>query len=287
MSIPSSFYSEAISTTTLPVKESSISWSAIFAGAIAALVISFLLALLGFSLGLSSFSFWPYYETHVTTFTMATAIWLIVMQWLSAGFGGYIAGRLRTHDLGLGEDELFFRDTVHGFLTWAISTLFMLMMVVCTANAAVRGGTEAAMNISSSSISSSSSANQSDISDTTGYTLDYLFRMSTGEPLDEPNPPFQNIRAETVRILGMGLKEGTLRKEDKDYLTQLIAAHTHVEPAEATRRIDTVLDQLNHAKEKARQLSLRFSIYALLSLVVGAFIASASGALGGKHRIEY
>ena len=41
---------------------------------------------------------------------------------LSSTIGGYLAGRLRTRWLGVHSDEVYFRDTAHGFLTWAVAT---------------------------------------------------------------------------------------------------------------------------------------------------------------------
>src|SRR5690242_16469090 len=54
-----------------------------------------------------------------------TAVWLIVVQWLSAALGGYLTGRLRTKWVGVHTDEVYFRDTAHGFLAWAVATVIM------------------------------------------------------------------------------------------------------------------------------------------------------------------
>ena len=37
--------------------------------------------------------------------------------------GGYVAGRLRTRWVGVHTHEIFFRDTAHGFLAWALATV--------------------------------------------------------------------------------------------------------------------------------------------------------------------
>jgi hypothetical protein len=47
------------------------------------------------------------------------------MQWLSAGFGGYLAGRLRAKWVGPRTDEVLFRDTAHGLLAWALATVIV------------------------------------------------------------------------------------------------------------------------------------------------------------------
>jgi uncharacterized membrane protein len=60
-----------------------------------------------------------------TTFAVTSAIWLIVTQWLSSGVGGYVAGRLRTRWIGTHTHEVFFRDTAHGLITWAVATVLV------------------------------------------------------------------------------------------------------------------------------------------------------------------
>ena len=95
---------------------SAISWAAVIAGAVAAVAITLLLVALGAGIGLSSVSPWSSSNPSSTTFTLLAAVWLIIVQWLSSGLGGYLAGRLRTKWTTLHTDEVFFRDTAHGFL---------------------------------------------------------------------------------------------------------------------------------------------------------------------------
>src|SRR5690348_13139804 len=102
---------------------SAASWPAIFAGAVTAIATTLILLALGTGFGLASVSPWPHSGASATTFTVMTAIWLIVVQWLSSLIGGYLAGRLRTRWVGLHTHEVFFRDTAHGFVTWALATV--------------------------------------------------------------------------------------------------------------------------------------------------------------------
>jgi hypothetical protein len=90
-----------------------------------AIGVSIILFTLGSALGLSSVSPWSFANPSPTSFAVGAAIWLIVTQWLSAGLGGYLAGRLRKKWVGIRTDEVFFRDTVHGFLAWALATVLM------------------------------------------------------------------------------------------------------------------------------------------------------------------
>lgn len=82
--------------------------------------ISLLLLAIDAGFGLSTVSPWPNSGVSATTFVVMTAIWLVIVQWLSSGIGGYVAGRLRTKWIGLHVHEVSFRDTAHGILAWAL-----------------------------------------------------------------------------------------------------------------------------------------------------------------------
>ncbi len=98
--------------------DAGIMWSAIFGGAVAAIGITLILAPLGTALGLVVLSPWQHVDTSNHTFTVMSAIWMIVIQWVSFGLGGYLTGRLRTEWVGAHTHEVYFRDTAHGFLMW-------------------------------------------------------------------------------------------------------------------------------------------------------------------------
>ncbi len=108
---------------------SAVSWPAIWAGTVTIVATTLILLFLGSGFGLSASSPWPGVGATPTTFTIGAGIWLIVTQWLSAALGGYMAGRLRVRWPGLHTDEVLFRDTAHGLLSWGLATI----MVVATA----------------------------------------------------------------------------------------------------------------------------------------------------------
>ena len=104
---------------------SAVSWAAILAGATIAIATWLVLFTLGAGLGLAGTSSWQDMQPSATTFRIAVGVWLIVTQWVSFALGGYIAGRLRVRWASLHTDEVFFRDTAHGLLTWAVSTVIV------------------------------------------------------------------------------------------------------------------------------------------------------------------
>jgi hypothetical protein len=171
---------------------SAVEWAAIIGGALGAVGISIILFTLGSGLGLSSVSPWSWSNPSPTTFGMLAGIWLIVTQWLASALGGYLTGRLRTKWVGIRTEEIFFRDTAHGFLAWALATVLVATFV------------------------------------------------------------------------------------------SLAAAVATTAP-EATANAATVSAE---AADQARRAAAAFSVFTALSLLIGAFIGSVAGALGGYHRDE-
>ena len=126
---------------------SGVAWGAVIGGAFAAAALSLILLALGSGFGLASVSPWSGSGASLTTFTVATAIWLIVVQWLASALGGYPTGRLRTKWAGVHTHEVFFRDTANGFLSWAVASVFVAAFLASAASAVVGGGVHAAAGV--------------------------------------------------------------------------------------------------------------------------------------------
>jgi hypothetical protein len=275
------------SAHTLEASVSAISWAAIVGGAIAAAAASLLLLALGSGFGLASVSPWANSGASATTFTIMTGIWLIVVQWVSSGLGGYLTGRLRTKWVGVHTHEVFFRDTAHGFLAWALAAVIGAAILASAASSLLSAGARVAGTIASGATQGASQgvlqANPS------AYYVDSLFRSD--HPSGSGND--QDVRAETARILATGIKNGDVPTADKTYLAQLVTARTGLSQADAERRVDDVIAREKSAELEARQVAnaarkagAYVSIFVGLSMVIGAFIAAAAAGLGGRHRDE-
>jgi len=276
---------------------SAVAWPAIIGGAFAAAALSLILLALGSGLGLASVSPYSSVGASVTTVTAATAVWLILTQWLASGLGGYLTGRLRTKWVGLHTHEVFFRDTANGFLTWATASVITAAFLVTAASAVVsrtatvaaEGAGQAASQMMARQTGAGSGGTQAN---PTGYFVDSLYRTDRPAANDPgASAAARDTRAETTRILVNGLRNGDVPASDKTYLAQLVAARTGLSQADATKRVDDVLAQEKAAEAKvqqaantARKAGAVFSILTALSMLVGAFIASVAGAIGGRKR---
>jgi hypothetical protein len=269
---------------------SAVSWAAIIAGAFVAASATVLLVALGAGLGFASISPWPNSGASVTAFTAATAIWFIVTQWISSGAGGYITGRLRTRWVGTHTHEVFFRDTAHGLVTWAVATVIGALLLATAASSITAVGLHAAATIGSGA--AQGVANQASNGPIVSpYDVDTLFRAAT---TPDANSSAADARAETARILAKGLPTGDVSAADRNYVSQLIAARSGISQSDAQKRLDEVIAQLLIAQTKAQQAAdaahkaaAAAAICTALSMLIGAFIACVAAALGGHERDEH
>lgn len=271
-------------------------WGPVVAGGVAAATTTLVLTLVGSGLGLTAVSPFSGEGVSLTTFSAGAAIWLVVVQWLSALLAGYIAGRLRTRWVNLHTDEVFFRDTAHGFLAWALSTLVVAWLLSSTLASMIGAGVQATSTAAGAA--TGAAATVASQADTTGYFVDSLLR-----PANPATPPAANAPAatngndqasgEVARILLTSAANGQMAAEDRTYLEQLVAARTGLAPADAKARVDAVTAKIDQAKatakeaaDKARKTGAIVALAGALSLVVGAFIAASAAALGGRLRDE-
>jgi hypothetical protein len=282
--------------------KSAASWPAILAGAFVAVSASLILIVLGSGLGFASVSPWPGRGASAAGLTVTAAIWLIVTQWISATLGGYVAGRLRTKWTGTHTHEVFFRDTAHGLITWSVATVFVAWVIAGSASsvlgAGVRAAAEAASGAAASAAAGSGSGSEAPAAAAMTYDIDRLFRSSSASPATGTGAPAaasaRDARVETLYIAYHAIAAGNMSDADRGYLAALVTAQTGISASEAQRRVDefagATLSAANKAKEgadAARKAAAQGAIYTALSLLIGAFIASVSAAIGGRLRDEH
>ena len=271
---------------------SAVSWSSILAGAFVAIGMTIVMTVLASGLGLSSLSAFRDQSASATTLGVGAMTAIIVVQWISSGMGGFIAGRLRTQSVNVHNHEVFFRDTAHGFVAWAIATLLTGMILASAASSIVGGGVRAAATVAGGAVRAAGDAAGPAMQAAMGqtYTIDRLLRTDrteAGQPAADP-------RAEVARILATGMRDGGIAGEDRDYLVRMIAARTGLSQDEARKRVDGFIEQAKAEAEKvkqtadtARKAAARISLLTALSMLIGAFIASTAAAYGGQLRDEY
>jgi hypothetical protein len=284
--------------TPVESSKSAIAWGPIFGGAVAATGISLILILFGSGLGLTMISPWSGESSSAATVGISAAIWLVVVQWLSAALGGYLTGRLRTKWAAVHTDEVFFRDTAHGFVSWAVATVFVAGFLASSLGSLANTGAQAVgsaastAGIAGTAVAASSSDSGSGGTDmATSYFTDALLRPQQAQARAQNDDGAAT--AEVSRILLNGAVQGGVPEDDKAYLATIVAARTGLSPQDARARVDAVLKRIDDAKvaaqkaaDEARKAAATTALVGSLSLLVGAFISSAAAALGGRQRDE-
>jgi hypothetical protein len=297
--------------------KSGVAWAAIIAGAFAAAAISLILMVLGSGLGLSVLSPWTLKSTSLATIAVGSVVWLIVVQWIASALGGYLAGRLRNRSSDPA-DEVFFRDTANGFLTWALSTVLVAALLTSALTAIVGTGAQVATTVAGGAAQGAAEAGVQNAATSTGdptaYFVDALFRPATSSASASPataatapatdagaaafSPGAQarlsntaDVRAETGRILVTGLASKEFPAADVDYLASVVAAETGLSADAAKQRVNDIVQKMQAMKadaqaaaDQARKNAAKLSIFMFLALIIGAFIAAAAAALGGQLR---
>jgi hypothetical protein len=285
-------YKSGVSDVGVESSVPALAWGPVIGGAVAASSISVLLLLLGAGVGLTMVSPWAGESASFTTVSITAAIWFVVVQWLSSAFGGYLTGRLRTKWAGVHTDEVFFRDTAHGFLSWALATVVVAGLAGSAFTSLVGGGIQSVGSaVSTASVAASAGAASSTAGQDagTGYFTDALLRPQDLRARAQDDNAAAS--AEVSRILVRSAAQGQMTDPDKTYLTAVVASRAGLTPEQARARVDQVLTMANDAKvaaqekaDKARKSASTTAMLGALSLLVGAFIASAAGALGGRQR---
>jgi hypothetical protein len=292
---------------------SAVSWGAIVAGAAAAASLSLILLILGVGLGLSSVSPWSHEGVSATAFGVSTIVWLTLTQLLASGLGGYLAGRLRTRWAAVHRDEVFFRDTAHGFLSWAVASLVTAALLTSAIGSILGGGVQAASSVVGGLAGTATSAvgamgGVAAVSGKTqpadaatgglggvmGYWVDSLFRRDAATAASSgavaataPGGSDTNERsaardtAEVSRIFMNISATQPLPVEDLRYVGQLVAQRTGLSQADAEKRVAAVyakaqakLQDAQVAAQDAADKARKASAYSALWLFVSLLVGA-------------
>ena len=277
---------------------SGVSWGAVLAGAVAATALSLILLILGFGLGLSAVSPWSYNVAVIGTSTIA---WIAFTQLAGSGIGGYLAGRLRVKWASVHSDEVYFRDTAHGFLAWSVASLFTVALLAGVVRVLLGGALDVGVGTSRASnpaaIAGTVAGTINSGSAAQGNPIDYFsdILLRTDQAHGFPDGASVATRNEVTKIFATDMDAGKLAAEDRDYLARMVAQRTGLSQADAENKVDGIYsravqftydskEKLKQAANAARKAAAHSALWMFISLLFGAFVASLSATLGGHQR---
>jgi hypothetical protein len=224
-------------------------------------------------MGFAVVSPWSGSGVSSTTFEIGTGLYFIVMAMISSAVGGYLAGRLRTKWTGIHTTEVQFRDTAHGFLAWAVASVFGAMVLASPASSLIGGAASGATTAATNSAQSSPMD---------GY-VDTLLRSDNPSAQAQQNP--SDAHSEMVRLFKTSFHNGgDLNPADRTYVAKVVSARTGLSQADAEKRVTDVSNQVKADLDSARKTAMHLAIWLTLSLFIGAFSAAAAAMEGGGLR---
>lgn len=249
---------------------SGVSWPAIVGGAFVTAALSVILLALGTGLGLSAVSPWMDVGASASSLGTAVIVWMIAIQVISSSMGGFIAGRLRIKWAAIHTNEVYFRDTAHGFLVWAVALVITATFLASTAVNMIGVTSPLAFTHEARGLSF----------DPVAYFVDSLFRAS--QPVEFTND--SALRAEVGTILAHALSRKEIPAADKAYLVQLVSVRTGLQPVEAGNRVMAVFSDAQKTAESARKAAMHVVLWLFIALLCGAFCSSYAATIGGRQR---
>lgn len=271
---------------------SGVTWSAVFAGAVAGSALALILLVLGIGLGLSSVSPWSY--TSSKAIGTSTIAWLAFMQLASSALGGYLAGRLRVKWTNIHTDEVYFRDTAHGLLAWAVAALISVATLASIGDAILNTTAKAGSGAAAAAMAGATGKGTHKgwhTANPVEYYSDMLFRSD----MAPDQATSWQLHREVDNIFITDMPYGKLSQNDHDYLTRIVAKRSGLATTDAGRWVDEVYAlfmqnytvMTNAAQQKAddaRKAGAYASLWMFIAFLLGAFVASLSATFGGAQR---
>ena len=268
---------------TIMVNE--ISWGAVFAGAVIALVFQMILNMIGVGVGLSTIDVAAGDTPGAGSLTIGAGIWWVVSGIIAAGVGGYIAGRLS----GKASQST---TAYHGLIAWAVSTV-AIVYLLSSAAAGLVGG---ALGTASSALGGAGKAVGSSVQTAVQSAAPSLTNMS--DPMasienkirstsgNQDPAALRDTAATAVRAVLSGDPAQQAAATDK--AADALAKAQNIPPDQAKQQVEQYQQQysqtVGQAKEKAKQAAdvttkavSRGALFAAVALLLGALAAFFAG----------
>lgn len=273
-----------------PVLRHRVSWGAILAGALVAIVIGTTLNILGAGIGFTTVDAQAHDSPMASTMGIAGAIWLLVANLLGLAIGGYVAARLSgTADRG--------DATLHGAAVWATSYLVSAMLLGSLVSGAANTAGSALSGVMGTLSSGAGQVVRSAAPQVDPGQIVERARVALSGPADPARMTPEQRGAELTELLGKRITGGELSGDDRTRLNRLVAAEAGISEQDAAGRVQAYEAQAQQVAQEAERRAraaadasakaasvTAFSLFA--ALLLGA-IAAIIGARTGTRDMVY
>jgi hypothetical protein len=248
-------------TPTLP------DWTSAVAGAFIAAAFFFVFLTFGATIGLGVSSTAPSWRDTSFALAFLSGLYILLSAIVSFGVGAYLGMKMRAHMSPVAAPEVRFRDGLHGLLVWAIAVMIGALLAALTASS---------LGLHGSGVTTPNATPEPLLS----YQLDRLFRsdrVPAGADLTYE-------RAEAGRILLTSSSHSGVSSDDRNYLVRLVSRSAGLAPADAQRRVDTIIADARDAIARARHSAVLVGFMTAVALLLGAAVAWEAASLAGRER---
>jgi len=270
-----------------------VSWGAIFAGAVTALVTQVVLNLVGVGVGLSSVGTNAADNPAASTFSLGAGLWFVGSGIVASLVGGLIAGRLSGKPLP-GAASL------HGLVSWAVTTLVVLYLITSAASGLVGGalGTVSsalggAGNLVGGTVQTAAQAAAPSLAKISN-PLDGIEQTVREQSAGQDPQAARDAAVAAVRAVLTG--DPAQKEQAKNRAADALAKAQGISPDQAKTQIDDYQRQYEQAVATAKQkaeaaavtaksAATQGAFYAALALILGALAAFFGGRLGAPKPV--
>jgi hypothetical protein len=234
---------------------------------------------LGSGIGLGSFSPWSSHTVDTLRGATYAGLYLAVTAVIASALGGYITGRLRRLWHNTPSDEVVFRDTAHGLVTWAVATVATAALLGSATTNLVGGAAKEAVR---GAAESQSRAGAYPALTDRVFQYDRVKAPPAGATVAFGRP-FEADRATADRLLATAATRPLTPDEHQD-LTGIIVSRTGLPAADADRRATALENDAKVAADTARHVAMRLSFWTVAAMLLGALAACLAAWEGGMLR---
>lgn len=267
---------------------SRISWGAVFAGVVVALVTQLVLNMLGLGVGASTLNPVAGDSPSATSFSIGAGIWFAVSGILAALAGGYAAGRLA----GIPNEST---AGWHGLTTWALATLVIFYLLASTLGGILGGayrGVTSVLSGATSAIGSTAQAAAQVAAPSVSHMTDPFSSIEqslrSAVPGNDPTA-LRDAAIAAVRATVTGDQQHA--EEARERAAQAIAhaQNTSVEDArkqvqqyeqQYRQTVDQAKQQAAQAADTATKTVSRAALLGFVTLLLGAIASWFGGRMG-------
>jgi predicted nucleic acid-binding protein len=285
---PSAAYGAPEGGPALPPR---ISWGAVIAGAVVAVIVGLMLNVLGVAVGASAIDVADRDTPSGTTFSVVGGLWLLAANLIGLAVGGYVAARFS----GTADDT---DGVLHGLSVWGIGYLLSAVLlgniIAGTTSTAMQGASSILGGAAQGAGQAASAAAGPAAQQVDPRQLVERARTALQTGGDPARMTSEQRNAEIGTLVTRRVTAGNLAQGDRDRLNQLVAAEYGIPPEEAQRRIQQVEEQATRTAQEAERRArgaadaaatagATAAYYAFAAMLLGAVAAVLGARLGTRN----